>query len=430
VASVRRARLSASTSGVLYISYDGMLEPLGESQVLAYLERLAATRSIALVSFEKPDDIADAPRMDAMRARLSSRGIRWMPLRYHKSPAVASTLWDIINGVRHGRRAFAGSQRAAIVHARGYVASLIALTLARLFGAAFVFDMRGFWADEKVDGGHWSRRSRVYAITKYFEQRFFENADAIVSLTRAGVALFPTLGYAIKDTTPIDVIPTCTDMERFQPGARDEALRTRLGLTGHVVIGVSGTMTNWYLRMPMLQCLARLVQRIESAKILIVTREDVAALRADAAVVGIPQERLVITSAPYSQMPDYMRLMDVGLFFIKVCFSKQGSSATKLAEFLATGVPVIINDGIGDSGGIVAEHRAGIVLSEATVAALDGRWAELQAMLADPGTPARCRDAARAYFDVDEGSRAYDRLYERVLAARAPRARRAEARAV
>ena len=41
---------------VLYISYDGMLEPLGQSQVLAYQERLAANASLHLLSFEKPED--------------------------------------------------------------------------------------------------------------------------------------------------------------------------------------------------------------------------------------------------------------------------------------------------------------------------------------------------------------------------------------
>jgi hypothetical protein len=41
---------------VLYVSYDGMLEPLGQSQVLGYLKRLAVGRAIHLVSFEKPSD--------------------------------------------------------------------------------------------------------------------------------------------------------------------------------------------------------------------------------------------------------------------------------------------------------------------------------------------------------------------------------------
>ena len=40
---------------ILYISYDGMLEPLGQSQVLAYLKRLAQKYSICLISFEKPE---------------------------------------------------------------------------------------------------------------------------------------------------------------------------------------------------------------------------------------------------------------------------------------------------------------------------------------------------------------------------------------
>ena len=41
---------------VLYITYDGLMEPLGQSQVLAYLERLAPGRRIHLLSCEKTDD--------------------------------------------------------------------------------------------------------------------------------------------------------------------------------------------------------------------------------------------------------------------------------------------------------------------------------------------------------------------------------------
>lgn len=41
---------------VLYLSYDGILEALGQSQVLRYLERLATDHKIILISFEKPHD--------------------------------------------------------------------------------------------------------------------------------------------------------------------------------------------------------------------------------------------------------------------------------------------------------------------------------------------------------------------------------------
>ena len=52
---------------ILYISYDGMLEPLGQSQVLAYLKWLAVGRSIHLVSYEKQNDWANI----AERKRIS-----------------------------------------------------------------------------------------------------------------------------------------------------------------------------------------------------------------------------------------------------------------------------------------------------------------------------------------------------------------------
>ena len=36
---------------ILYISYDGMCEPLGQSQVLSYLSRLAESWDVELLSF-------------------------------------------------------------------------------------------------------------------------------------------------------------------------------------------------------------------------------------------------------------------------------------------------------------------------------------------------------------------------------------------
>src|SRR5690606_36566302 len=75
---------SLMASGILYIAYDGMLEPLGQSQVLAYLERLAADRPIHLLSFEKTEDWADADARARVKARMDATGIHWHPRRYHK----------------------------------------------------------------------------------------------------------------------------------------------------------------------------------------------------------------------------------------------------------------------------------------------------------------------------------------------------------
>ena len=91
--------------GVLYISYDGMLEPLGQSQVLSYLRRLSVGRRIFLISFEKAEDWANITERERVTHDIVDAGVIWYPLRYHKSPSALATLWDIACGTVLGAMA-------------------------------------------------------------------------------------------------------------------------------------------------------------------------------------------------------------------------------------------------------------------------------------------------------------------------------------
>jgi glycosyltransferase involved in cell wall biosynthesis len=405
---------------VLYISYDGALEPLGQSQVVAYLERLADRAAITLLSFEKPADLADEVRVAAMRRRLERAGITWLARPYHKRPPVVSTVFDVIAGCVLARRwatkegTHAGtSEPINIAHARGYVPALIALDVKRAHDARFLFDMRGFWVDEKVEAGRWPAGGLLYRAGKYCERRFFEAADAIVSLTHAGVREFQKLGR-VRPGVPVAVIPTCADLDRFQPGAADASKRRDLGLDGAVVVGCVGTLSNWYLRGETLSFLAWLAGRMPRMKALIVTREDHDRLRADAARQGLAPDRLVLTRAPFDEMPALVRLMDAGVFFIRASFSKRASAATRLPEFLGCGVPVVINDGIGDSGEIVRTGRAGVVLPDTTPQAFEASAEQVMALFSDRDVGARCRDVAVREFSLTDGVARYAALYEQL----------------
>ncbi len=172
--------------GILYISYDGMLEPLGQSQVLAYLKHLSAGRRIHLISFEKAADWANVTNRQCIANDIANAGITWHPLRYHKRPSAIATAWDILCGIVVSLWVSV-KHRLSIVHARSYVPAVMALVLKRLRGMKFVFDMRGFWADERVDGKLWPRDGRMYRVAKWFERRFLLSADPVVSFTHAAV---------------------------------------------------------------------------------------------------------------------------------------------------------------------------------------------------------------------------------------------------
>ena len=392
---------------MLYITYDGMLEPLGQSQVLAYLEKLAADRPIHLLSFEKPEDWTDTTARTRVQARMDAASIHWHPHRYHKRPSALATAWDILVGIASGLWLVL-RHRIGIVHARSYVPAVMALALKRLTGAKFVFDMRGFWADERVDGGLWPRDGRMYRVAKWFERRFLLGADHVVSLTHAAVGEMQRFDYLQGRMPPVTVIPTCADLTRFRPRPRPP------GAGDAFTLGYVGSAGTWYLFDAVVASFARLRQLRPDARLRVVNRHEHDYIRQRLAAGGVDLDAVDLLSAGHEQVPEEMTRMDAGIFFIKPVFSKQASAPTKLGEFLGCGIPCLSNTGVGDMAQVLEGETVGVAIDSFDPATLDTGLQRLLALAADPTTAALCVAAAHKHFSLEEGVARYAAIYSRL----------------
>jgi glycosyltransferase involved in cell wall biosynthesis len=374
---------------VVYVSYDGVAEPLGRSQVLGYLLLLAADHDITLISFEK-----DRDGRAALREELAAAGIAWVALDYHRRPPVLSTILDIAAGRRALVRA-ARTRRPDIVHVRSYVPALMAVLAARRTGGRLLFDIRGFWADERVEGGLWRPRGLLYRVAKRCERLFFARADAVVTLTEASIPVIAR--WSAGRDVPIEVIPTCVDPQPFA---------TSTARSGGPRAVWSGSIGTWY-RFDLAIALARAA----GLPLTIFTRQ-VELARAE--LGGLDAD--VRTIAP-RQMPAALHEGDVGLCLIVSSFSKTASAPTRFAEYLAAGMPVAVTAGVGDLERLVEDHGVGVVVRDESAAALARAGAELTRLAADPLVRERCRALARDRFDVRSGCERYAALYG-ALAAR------------
>lgn len=390
------------SQGILYVSYDGMLEPLGQSQVLAYLEKLATNCPIHLISFEKGSVRSDIGRHDAMKHRLAQAGIRWHPLRYHKRPTAPATGYDIAAGTALAI-AVTLRHRLNIVHARSYVAALIALAVKRVTGAKFLFDMRGFWADERVDGGLWPADGRLYRMTKALERRFLLAADHVVTLTHASEEEIRRFPYLAGKATPISVIPTCADLDRFLiqgPPQRDP-----------FTLGYVGSVGTWYLLDEMLRCFNALQTIEPDARLLVVNRGEEELIRGRASALCIDPSSMGVVAADHRDMPALVGRMSAGMALIKPAYSKIASAPTKLAEYLGCGVPVLGNTGIGDMAEILEGRRVGVALDDFSHSSLRSGVSRLVELARQPGSQERCRQTAIELFSLDRGVAAYGAIY-------------------
>lgn len=390
-----------TTSPILYISYDGMLEPLGQSQVLTYLERLAQHRSIHLLSFEKVGDWADVEARARVQVRMELAGIHWHPRRYHKRPSALATMWDIAVGIVSGLW-LALHHQLRIVHARSYVAALMALLITRATGAKFLFDMRGFWADERVDGELWPHDGCMYRVAKWLERRLLLAADHVVSLTNAGVREMEKFEYLKGRMPPVTVIPTCVDLERFQPRQVE-----RQGL----VLGYVGSAGTWYLFDEFVACFVELLRLRPDARLLIINRNEHDYIRARLDAGGISPDVVELRAASHPEVPAQMARMHATAFFIKPVFSKQASAPTKLGEFLGCGIPCLANHGVGDMASLLEDEKVGVAIEGFDRESIKAGVQRLLMLVAGSGVRERCRLAAKRHFSIEGGVSAYEGIY-------------------
>jgi glycosyltransferase involved in cell wall biosynthesis len=404
---------------VLYLSYNGMTDHLGQSQVLPYLVGLTETygHAFTLISFEKSEKFAQ--QQSPIEALCRAVGIRWIPLRYTKRPPILATLKDLMEMARVAADQ-CRKEDFAIVHCRSYPASLVGLRLQRQFGLKFIFDMRGFYADERLDGSIWKKDSwlhrLLYRYVKRKEREFLEQADCTVSLTQAGQREIHSWNLA-GQPLPVEVIPCCADFELFNyqriAAADSRALRSELGIAEEAfVLSYLGSIGTWYMLDEMLDFFKRLLVQRPDAVFFFLSGESASDIKDAAQQRGIAADRIVVRRADRAEVPLYLSISTLNIFFILPVFSKKASSPTKQAEVMGMGIPIVCNDGVGDTGAILAEVDPQLIVRAFSEADYD---AVITHFLTTPSDPERIRAVGQAHFSLDQGVGQYHRIYQAIL---------------
>jgi glycosyltransferase involved in cell wall biosynthesis len=395
---------------VLYLSYDGMTDPLGRSQVLPYLVGLAARgHRIRLVSLDKPA-LFERHR-GVVEEICRAAGIAWHP-RPFRSGILLVAVPRNLRALRKLAEQLIAERRPDLVHCRSDLPGMVGLALKRERGIPFLYDMRAFWPDERAEGGAWDQRKWVFRrVFRYFKARqkeMIEAADHIVTLAEEGRKALLAMNLHLAG--PISVIPCCADFSHFtlaDPAVR-ASRREMLGVPpgAPLLIHLGTTGPNAMLG-AMLDFVRLYRKRHADARMLFLTPERGDDITAAGRARGL-DAGLHVRSATREEVPQWLAAADLGLFFVRPVWSKKGASPTKMGELLAAGLPVIANAGVGDVAEIVRECGAGAVVDSFDRAAYDRAIDELEAT---PRSPEAIREAARRWFDLEVGITAYDRIY-------------------
>ncbi len=353
---------------VLYITYDGLLDPLGASQILPYINGLSdSSKNFYILSFEKQDKMLKAS--DELRDRLLNSNIIWEPVLFSYRFGLFSKAWDLIKLFYYS---YTISNKFDIdtIHARGHVATITGVIVKKLLSLNLIFDFRGLWVDERVDKGGWSLKSRVdrfqYNLFKKLEKFLLRNSDHIIVLTKKIVHELTKISGV--ERTSISTIPCCADFNHFTLKTPDshQLAKASLGIPENaIVIGYLGSIGSMY-------CIKELFDLFSIAskytldlevRLLIITNDyerGVCLMKEH--ISDDLHSKIIIRSANRDEVPTYIHAMSLMASFITPSYARQGASPTKIAESLACGVPIISNAGVGDISEQIKTLRCGYLI--------------------------------------------------------------------
>lgn len=394
-----------------------MTDPLGQSQVIPYLQGLQANgHQIWLMSCEKPERFKKDAQ--AIQQLLNSSKISWLPLTYTAKPPILSTMKDIKH-LKSNAFKLIESEGIEVLHCRSYISALVGQAAKKKFGTPWIFDMRGFWADERVDGGIWSLKNPVFkGIYNFFkkkEKQYLKEAVATVSLTEN--AKMEILSWDGFSSTDIHVIPCCADLELFSRKNVDSILvekyRANLMLNENdFIITYLGSVGTWYMLDEMFDFFKVLLQKKPNAKFLFISGDKPESIINKAKAKGIDAFFIRVISARRNEVPQLASISDVSIFFIKPLYSKKASSPTKMGELMSLGIPLICNSEVGDVAKILKDGGNGILIDEFSQEAYMNSLDNLEAILQkEKSNNEKC---AAKYYSLQDGIEKYASIYDHI----------------
>ena len=405
VSKIRAMNNRLKLPKVMYISLDGMMEPLGYSQVFKYLEKLSVNHKITLISFEKSTDLMREEDLKTLSLKFSKNNITWVKFKYRSGFLGLSHLINLVN-LTLSPIYFLLFNNIRIVHIRSYMPGIAIPLLSIFFKFKLIFDMRGFWADERHDRHNWRKKSLKYRFFKRLETYLLYRAESIITLTHSSQKIICNLFQ--KKTSQIHVIPTCVDLEEFK-------VKKNINASSKMIIGYLGSVDTAYDFDKFLFLVNEIYYKFnKNIELRIFTSEEPKIIKKILIDSNLDKIDLIVKFVERKNLTMEISKFDFLGFHLKENFSVQASMPTKIAEVLACGVPIVCNAFNEDIEKLIREKHVGFIYNSRN-SLTKKNYMEILDLKENIEIHDRCAKVAHDDFSLTNGAHKYETIYAELL---------------
>lgn len=255
--------------------------------------------------------------------------------------------------------------RANIIQCRSYVATHFALQVRARYNlpVKIVFDARSLMPEEAQLLGRWTEESSAYRFWKKREKEMLASADVSNAVSRPMQERFDQLEARRTALIYLNVEVQNLDQASIADNSRLDA--------GSPILAYAGYLADrsWHQPDNLWRAFSGFHQHCPGARLLLITQSDHNALRASLAAFGRSDLLPAITFTSAASPAETVRLLqgaDISILSYRTpqnAFERELAEpvfATKSAEYLAVGLPMLINRYCGGARNYAVSHDAGV----------------------------------------------------------------------
>lgn len=391
------------TKKIIYISHDGILDPLGQSQILQYLESLTLNYRFFLITLEKEKNLNNKKNLKLIKEKMSSLNIIWINYTFVNSGLI-KTVTNFYKIFKYLYYLFK-KEKIEIVHIRSYLPGFYIIPLKFLYSFKLIFDIRGFLPEEKIDRLKIRYISFKFISLKLIEKILFKFSEEIITLTYHSKKILENK-YKLYNNK-ITVIPTCVDINLFKPIKKTNST---------ITIGYIGNISGAYNILPILKLFKEIIKINSNIILKIYTNEDYKFLINFFHINNISDKNYLIQSVNRNELISIIPYFDVGIFNLNINYSIKASFPTKIAEFLSSGIPIICNNFNNDINDYIIKNDLGLIVNfEEEINNVLNFYNKLIKLKNNNKIKDNCRIFCSKNLSVNIGSNKYKKIYEKYL---------------
>ena len=368
---------------LLFFLYNRWHDPLLQSNIILFINELAILKNadIAIITFEDPKNLMSTDELQSLKTNLKNRNIILHTLKWHFGKNLFVKFIDLLSGF---------FKVLYLVKFKGYnkVISLGSIAGSFIYIYSIILRYKYYLyqyephSEYSIDNNIWSKKSAQFKVLNWLEKKSAKNAAVISSGTDSMRDRLANFGFKAKFFKLTSVV---NDLKFNFSNEKRNAIRNQFNIRLDAKIFIyPGKLGDLYCTCDQIVTLIKSYVRMDDKIHFLIISPQFNELNNLIREVKLLHRCTIIPPVNHNELPAFLSSADIGIVAVNSGLSKKFITNIKVGEYLCSGLPYLICEGVSEDYIIAEKYKVGIVIKSFTENEYIESYKQINELLLEP----------------------------------------------